>query len=201
MSAPAAHPGRPRDHKLDDAILEAALDVFLEHGYLGASISEIARRAGLGTPAIYRRWPSKAAIAVAVMATESTPEPIPSTGAIRDDLIVFLRYRISVYRTPFFYQVVLPLFLEAAAQPAVRDEIKQGLREYRPPLLARIRDAVEAGELRSGIDPTRLLDLLMGTIAMPLLFSQPLPSESEAETIVDQVLEGFAPGPRNLIPD
>lgn len=51
--------GRPRDPTRDTAILTAALDLFIEHGIAGMSIEQIARRAGVGKPTIYRRWSSK----------------------------------------------------------------------------------------------------------------------------------------------
>lgn len=193
MNEQAAHPGRPRDPKLDEAILTAALEAFLELGYHATSISEIARRAGLGTPALYRRWPTKAAIAIEVVVREQKEEPIPSAGPIRADLAEFMRLRIGIYSTPLFHQVMLPVLLEAEAQPALKEAIRDRFVDYRRPLLARIRAAIEAGELRADTEPHRLLDLLMGTVAMPLLFAQPLPLESEAEAIVDQVLTGFEP--------
>jgi hypothetical protein len=59
--------------------------------------------------------------------------------------------------------------------------------------VARLREGIAAGELRENVDPNRMLDHLMGTIALPLLFGQELPLDSEAESIVDQVLTGFAP--------
>lgn len=55
----------------------------------------------------------------------------------------------------------------------------------------RILRSFHAGELRADLAPDRLLDLLMGTIALPLLFSQPLPVETDAELIVDHVLSGL----------
>jgi AcrR family transcriptional regulator len=58
------HPGRPRSAELNEAILQSALEVMLERGYHGTTLSEIARRARVGTPAIYRRWPTKAAMAL-----------------------------------------------------------------------------------------------------------------------------------------
>lgn len=172
--------------------MEAALQVFLERGYLGATFSEIARRAGLGTPAIYRRWPTKAALAIDLTVHWATEEPIPDTGSIRDDLVEFLRFRIQRYGKPFAQQVMFPVLMEAAAKPSLKEAIGERFLDYRRPMLARIRSAIESGELRKTTDPHRLIDLLMGTVSMPLLFSQPLPSESDAETIVDQVLEGLA---------
>jgi AcrR family transcriptional regulator len=188
-----AHPGRPRDARLDEALLTSALEVFLENGYSATTFSEVARRAGVGTPAIYRRWPNKAAMAIDVFIREMGETPIPDTGSIREDLIEFLRFRLRQWRTPIFHQVVLPLLMEGLADPAVERALGGRFIAYRKPLADRIRRACDAGQLRSQVDPTRLLDLVMGTVAMPLLFDQPLPEESEAESIVDQVLLGLTP--------
>jgi AcrR family transcriptional regulator len=191
--ATGVHPGRPRDARLDEALLKSALEVFLENGYSATTFSEVARRAGVGTPAIYRRWPNKAAMAIDVFIREMGEAPIPDTGSIREDLVEFLRFRLRQWRTPIFHQVVLPLMMEGLADPLVERALGGRFIEYRKPLADRIRRACEAGQLQSQVDPTRLLDLLMGTVAMPLLFNQPLPQESEAESIVDQVLMGLTP--------
>jgi AcrR family transcriptional regulator len=187
------HPGRPRDARLDEALLASALEVFLEKGYSATTFSEVARRAGVGTPAIYRRWPNKAAMAIDVFIREMGETPIPDTGSIREDLVEFLRFRLRQWRTPIFHQVVLPLLMEGLADPAVERALGRRFVAYRKPLADRIRRACGAGQLRSQVEPTRLLDLVMGTVAMPLLFDQPLPEESEAESIVDQVLLGLTP--------
>jgi AcrR family transcriptional regulator len=51
--------GRPRDPSADRAILAATLALFIEHGIDATSIDQIARRAGVTRPTIYRRWASK----------------------------------------------------------------------------------------------------------------------------------------------
>src|SRR5215831_12379859 len=118
------HPGRPRDQRLDDSLLEAARTVFLERGYHAASLSEIARRAGVGTPAIYRRWPTKTALAIDVFVRDSTPDPIPDTGSIRADLIAFVRLRLAQYRSEIIHRVMLPVIVESTADPALAAEIR-----------------------------------------------------------------------------
>ncbi len=55
-----------------------------------------------------------------------------------------------------------------------------------------LRGQVESGELRSDTNPDRLIDLLMGTITMPLLFFQDVPTPDEPQAIVDQVLSGYS---------
>src|SRR5262252_6039590 len=54
--------GRPRNPAVDQAILRAALELFIEHGVSGASIERIAKRAGVAKTSIYRRWSSREAL-------------------------------------------------------------------------------------------------------------------------------------------
>jgi AcrR family transcriptional regulator len=192
VSKEPRRPGRPRQSRLDEALLDAGLAVILERGYHGASLAEIARRAGAGTPAIYRRWPTKAELAMDLVVRVNLPEPIPDTGSIRNDLVEFMRLRLETWATPVFRQLLLPLVLEGFAEGSVAAAVGERFIQYRRALDARIRRAVSAGELRADTNPTRLLDLLMGTVTMPLLFFQDIPPVDQAESIVDQVLSGFA---------
>src|SRR5689334_22547125 len=62
--------GRPRQElagEVDERILDAARQVFLERGLSGASIDEIASIARAGKPTIYARFPSKEALFTAVV--------------------------------------------------------------------------------------------------------------------------------------
>lgn len=183
-----AKAGRPRNPKVDSALLDAALEVFLERGYHNASLAEIARRAGVGTPAIYRRWKSKVDVAIDVVRRESEPEPIPDTGSIRRDLVSFMRQRIKMFGGHLFHYLYVPVLTE----PGFAAQVGASFFDYRRPLRRRVQQAIAAGELRPGTDPDRMIDMLVGTIVMPLLFSSPIPSRSDAEAIVDQALAGFA---------
>ena len=59
----------PREHAglVEERILDAAGRVFLEHGFQGASVDEIAEVASAGKPTIYARFPSKQALFAAVI--------------------------------------------------------------------------------------------------------------------------------------
>jgi AcrR family transcriptional regulator len=191
MSDPGRKPGRPRDRRLDEALLDAGLAVFLEAGYSAASLAEIARRAGVGTPAIYRRWPTKADLAIDIVEHLSEPEAIPDTGSIRDDLVAFMTLRLRTWSTPLFRNVLLPVLMQGNREGSLVSDVSGRFLGYRKALEARIGRSIEAGELRADTNPGRLVDLLMGTITMPLLFFQEPPAVDEAAAIVDQVLAGF----------
>jgi AcrR family transcriptional regulator len=67
--------GRPRRPEADAKILDAALAMLREGGYRQLSLDEVARRAGTAKSSIYRRWPSKAALAAEIVRREvAAPE-------------------------------------------------------------------------------------------------------------------------------
>src|ERR1035441_4551127 len=82
--------GRPPDPNREAAILQAALEGLAEHGYDRLTMDEIAALAHAGKGALYRRWPSKAAIVVdAVIAWRLARapagfQPAERGGACRD---------------------------------------------------------------------------------------------------------------------
>src|ERR1700674_2444005 len=98
--------GRPRDARLDEACYRCALEVMLERGYHATTFTEIARRAGVGTPALYRRWPTKAAIAMGLFEREGIAAAlIPDAGSVKELLVELMRIRLRAWRTPLFHQV------------------------------------------------------------------------------------------------
>jgi AcrR family transcriptional regulator len=60
-------PPKERAGEVEERILDAARKVFLERGFEGASIEEIAEAARSGKPTIYARFPGKGALFTAVV--------------------------------------------------------------------------------------------------------------------------------------
>jgi AcrR family transcriptional regulator len=69
--ARGGRPARGRAGEVDERILEAAEAAFLERGYEGATIDEIAQTARAGKPTIYARFPGKDKLFAAVMARKA----------------------------------------------------------------------------------------------------------------------------------
>lgn len=69
MATKAINPETQRSklERKERAILDAARGVFVEHGFDGARMSEIARRAGIGEGTIYSYYESKAELMLAVL--------------------------------------------------------------------------------------------------------------------------------------
>ena len=119
--APAAprRPGRPRNASYDKTILEAALEILVEKGYTGFTIDGVAARTGVGRPTIYRRWPSKAALAIAALDAGVPVTATPDTGCLREDLLAFQRDRVKRMNLPPHRSVVAGLVSESVADPAL----------------------------------------------------------------------------------
>jgi AcrR family transcriptional regulator len=71
--------GRPRRAEADAEIVDAALAMLRAGGYRELSLDEVARRAGTAKSSIYRRWPSKAALAAEIVRREV---PAPKGDAV-----------------------------------------------------------------------------------------------------------------------
>src|SRR6266436_4774226 len=66
MTSTAGHRSTAADRKV--AVLDAALTVFAERGLYGASTEEIARRAGISQPYVFRLFGTKKELYLAVVA-------------------------------------------------------------------------------------------------------------------------------------
>jgi AcrR family transcriptional regulator len=88
--------GSRRNPEAEAAVLAAAKELIGEKGYAGFSVDEVARRAGAGKTTIYRWYPTKADLFIAIYTTERTTfVPLPDTGNVVEDLV---QYTTSLWR-------------------------------------------------------------------------------------------------------
>src|SRR6516165_9256026 len=92
--------GRPRDPRIDSAVLRATVELLAETGYSGLLVSAIAERAGTSKPAIYRRWPSKAHLVHEAVFPIGEATEIPDTGSLPGDLREMVWRTMNVLTTP-----------------------------------------------------------------------------------------------------
>lgn len=91
---------RPRDPQVDARIIEAARDILADEGPQGITMTAVADRAGVGKPALYRRYGHRAELVFALTATDRLPA-LPDTGSFESDLLAGLKVvRDRVARTP-----------------------------------------------------------------------------------------------------
>ncbi|MEV6791849.1 TetR/AcrR family transcriptional regulator [Streptomyces sp. NPDC051320] len=149
-----------------EAIRAAVFEELAAVGFSRMSIEGIARRAGVGKTAVYRRWKSKLHLVLdLVTAFAAQGLPAPATGSLYGDVRALLAVASHALRHPVASQVIPDLLVEAARQPAIADAIKAALLDPQKGVAAAVvRDAVARGELPGGTDPERALELIVGPL-------------------------------------
>ena len=104
----------PRVVRTHTKVLSAAIDLLAERGYSGFSIDAIVRRTGVAKTTLYRHWPSRADLLVAVIKELEGAGPLPDTGSVRQDLLEFFAGRVRISQTQR-WERSMPALVEAAA--------------------------------------------------------------------------------------
>ncbi|WUO56959.1 TetR/AcrR family transcriptional regulator [Streptomyces sp. NBC_00280] len=149
-----------------EAIRAAVFEELAAVGYARMSIEGIARRAGVGKTAVYRRWRSKLHLVldlVSALAVQGLPAP--DTGTLEGDLRLLYELTSRALRHPVASQVIPDLQAEAARNPEIADAMQKALREGQDGVASGIVAAAEErGEVRRGIDADLALDLISGPL-------------------------------------
>ncbi|WAL95834.1 TetR/AcrR family transcriptional regulator [Streptomyces sp. Je 1-369] len=149
-----------------EAIRDAVFGELASVGYARMSIEGIARRAGVGKTAVYRRWRSKLHLVLDLVSAIAVQGlPAPDTGSLEGDLRLLYEVTSRALRHPVASQIIPDLQAEAARNPEIAEALQKALREGQYGVASGIvRAAVERGEVRSGADEDLALDLVSGPL-------------------------------------
>ncbi|MEU3476585.1 TetR/AcrR family transcriptional regulator [Streptomyces sp. NPDC033754] len=149
-----------------EAIRAAVFEELAAVGFARMSIEGIARRAGVGKTAVYRRWKSKLSLVLDLVgAFAAQGLPVPATGSLDGDVRALLEMASYALRHPIASRVIPDLLVEAARQPEIADAIREALLDGQQGVMTRIvREAVARGELPEDADPAKALDLVVGPL-------------------------------------
>ncbi len=172
VTAPPRAPGRPRSARAEQAIQEAAIDLFVEQGFDAMSMEGVAARAGVGKTTIYRRWDSKEDLVMdAVGVCQLNTVVDPDTGSLREDLVrVLTAFQQTVRNTPLGH--VFPRMVAEVAQGSDLGRLyaSRMIEPRRRMLLSIVQRGVGRGELPLGADMELSLELIMGPVILRRLF-------------------------------
>lgn len=143
-------------------IVQAATEVFVRQGYAHASMAEIVDATGLTKGAVYFHFPSKAALAVAVVEhhkdqwlvlAEQTvadhPDPLDQLLAVRDLLV-----RLCTGPEAHWDVVRLAAEVARVEGEAVQVAAHALIGRWVDLIAGVLRAAVAAGQVRADVDPT-----------------------------------------------
>ena len=180
-----ARAGRPRDPRLDEAVVAATLELLAEDGYAQLTVERIAARAGVGKASVYRRWPDKVSIVLEAVSRNPERPSAPDTGSLRGDALAYLRTLVR-YRS-LHADAISAISSEALCDERFGDAFRAGMAE---PIIAGMRVILERAVARGELPPETDIALL-GTVPPALLQAQRLvaglhPDEAFVQRIVDQ---------------
>ena len=195
----AARRGRPRDGAVDRRVLSAAWGLLHAGGYAALNMDEVAERAAVAKTTLYRRWPTKDHLAVAVVADLLEEVPIPDTGDLRRDLADFataLAASLNRIRMAGHYGggasagLAAELVAAAARHPDIGEAVRAGFARRHAMARARLQRACEREGLRPDIDHGVLIDQLAGPIYYRILITGAPADRDYAERLVSALQAG-----------
>jgi AcrR family transcriptional regulator len=184
-------PGRPRDARVDEAIMDAAVSVLADKGPGGFTVDEVAARAGCGKATVYRRWPSRSALLLDTANRLGLEPPNIDTGSLRGDLVALATALGTKMRETPAGRILPAITAEASVNPEMREVLRAFVRDRRQRPRAVVQRAVARGELPPDTDVELLVDLLGGTVIYRELIALVPTDDAVIERLVDALLRGF----------
>lgn len=184
--------GRPRCEEAHKKILKAAYEMLSEVGFMDLTIEGVAARAEVGKPTIYRRWKTKAQLAMDAFLSGVSPEiAFPDTGSVEED------FREQMNKIVKLMNSSKGEILASVVGCGQADkELIETFREHW--LLPRREDAkrifqrgVERGELRDDVDAELAIDMLYSPLFYRLLLKHLPLSQTFVDEIIDVAFKGL----------
>ncbi|MFU2330361.1 TetR/AcrR family transcriptional regulator [Pseudomonas sp. NFX98] len=158
--------GRPRAYDPQTA-LQQALGVFWSTGYSGASLDSIATAAGMNRPSLYAAFGDKHSLYIKALeqywevASAEMQAALTDTGlTLREALLRFYEGQLSIYFSgegqPRGCFAIGTATTEAVEDAEIRAVLSDRLSRLDADLEARLRTAIESGELKGDVDAASL---------------------------------------------
>jgi len=187
--------GRPRDPRIDSAVLQATTELLEEVGYLQLTIGAIAARAGTNKPAIYRRWLTKARVAHEAVFPAEGADLTPTGADLRSDIGSLVAIGVELLGRPAARAALPGLLAEMTGDPSRHADI---VSRFAGGTWGRLRGlidrGIEAGEVREDVQSSTVLELIAGS-AFVATAGRPLDEIGPfwVDDVVDIIMRGIAP--------
>ncbi|EGD55174.1 TetR/AcrR family transcriptional regulator [Gordonia neofelifaecis] len=163
--------GRPRDDRIDRAVLESTRDLLGELSYADLTMTAVAARAGTSVPAIRRRWPSKAHLVHhAVFPDDVAVPPRRHDTSLRDEAAAVIDSCAMLMSSPAMVRAITGLLSDLAADEDLQRELTARLRQaVWTDLGERFAEAAERDGVHLSVDVDLVVETTFGTALMAAL--------------------------------
>jgi AcrR family transcriptional regulator len=154
--------GRKRDSTIDGRSLRAAIELYATEGWSAFNFEAVARSAGVGKPAVYRRWDSREALLGDALAAHSWPMA-EDLGSLREDLRAWASRMLVWWSTPgggAYMRWLVDLRFHPELGGNYHEVVSTRVRSIR----GIISRGVARGELEADVNQVLLLETINGAI-------------------------------------
>jgi AcrR family transcriptional regulator len=188
--------GRPRSVAAEShaAIMDAVYALLQEIPARDLTMEAVAKRANVGKPTLYKWWPSKAALILAMFYERLVGKLEAPQGATAEAAIRFRMRRLIREFNGLFGKVMADLIAEGQSDPTIlRDLYERHISQRRAASVTDVERGRAAGEFAPDINPELLVDAIIGPVYFRLLLRSAPLTEGFAEDLISQVLRGARP--------
>lgn len=179
--------GARRNPATEQAILDAAETLLQEKGVKGLTMEAVAKRARAGKATLYKWWPSRGALLVAVYERAKGSHPHVDRGNLVATITGFYRFVFTHWQTPQGQTFALII-----AEAQCNTDVAEALEGYRLERLGALREVVELavarGEVKPAVSVEALAENIMAAAWMRLLTGR---LDTDPETLAHEVLGGW----------
>lgn len=169
-------------------ILAAGVALLSEEGVRGITVEGVSRRSGIAKTTIYRYWPTREQLVIAVIDEVKFDLPTPDSGDTRRDIAVVLKELWSLVRQPS-HRVTIASMIEALVDDSVRDAFHvRFLIDSGRPVSDLLSRGVRTGEFDAGLDVEYAFRMLTGPVmAGAVILGAPV-DDAFVDHLIEQVL-------------
>src|ERR1700758_2426398 len=193
----APRKGRPPSDRATShaVIMDAVYSLLQKKSVRDLTMEEVAKRAKVGKPTLYKWWSTKAALVLAMLCERMAPNlEKPSDLTAEESLQFRVRTLIEAFVGPFG-KIVAGLIAEGQSEPAIRQAFfDRWVSPRRAATIADLERGKNTGELRSDTEPDLLNDAIFGAIYYRFLLGLTPFSKRFGEQLVEQAIRGNRAG-------
>ncbi|MCC6615655.1 MAG: TetR/AcrR family transcriptional regulator [Anaerolineae bacterium] len=176
-------------------IIDAAIGLFGEVGYSGATTRAIAERAGINEVTLFRHFGNKKNLLLACI---QAGNQAGFAATFRDHLTgdyaadIGFMARLQMADTAAHFDILRLLMCDAQAVPELRDMMASGASGNRDLLAGYFREQIDAGVIRADLDPEALATAFDSLFSSYIVFANLMGSGSALVTPSDATLDSLA---------
>lgn len=192
--SPRASIGARRNPETEAAVLDAAAEIIAEEGFARLTIEAVARRARSGKATIYRWWPGRGHLLLALYSRAKGSMTPPDTGSLRGDLDLYLAAMIRQWQGDGTAPALGPLFRLLIAEAQTDETVRAAMQAERQARWVHIDQMVRRARARGELNPAlselsaerRIISLMWY-----LLLTDALPPPEAAPDLTRDMLAGL----------